>query len=179
MLYMRFEILKGEEISDGVFGQFYELLKSSFLREEYRSFEGQKALIKKRIYEILFCFDAEKVIGAMSFWHLDDFIFIEHFAVDESVRGQGIGTKMLRKIRDYIKGAVILEVELPYNEVNRKRIAFYERNSFCYNDFEYFQRPLNVGDEPLPLRIMSSPESLSAEKFEVVRKKLVEAVYKS
>lgn len=175
----KFEFLKGAEISDEVFETFYNLLKKSFPRVEYRSFNGQKALLSKEIYEILFCFDGEKIIGAMSFWRLDKFVFIEHFAVDESERGRGIGTKMLEKIQKRINGFVILEVELPYNEISKKRISFYERNGFVYNDFEYFQQPLNKGDEPLPLRIMSYPKRLSAKEFEEIRKRLVKAVYNS
>lgn len=179
MSEFKFEFLNGAEISDKNFALFYNLLEKAFPRVEYRSFDGQKALLHKDIYEILFCFADEKIIGAMSFWHLDRFVFIEHFVVDEAARGHGIGTKMLDKIKSYINGFVILEVELPYNEMSKKRICFYERNGFVYNDFEYYQQPLNKGDEPLPLRIMSYPERLSGEEFEATRKQLVKAVYNS
>ena len=176
---LKFEILKGVEISKEVFEKFYSMLKTSFPRVEYRSFNGQKALLNKDIYEIMFCFDGETIIGAMSFWHLDRFVFIEHFVVDESVRGRGVGTKMLENIKSRTNGFVILEVELPYNEISKKRISFYEQNGFIYNDFEYFQQPLNEGDEPLPLRIMSHPERLCEREFEVIRNRLVKAVYNS
>lgn len=176
---LQFKILKGAQIDEEHFNEFYGYLEKCFLREEYRSFEAQKALIKKKIYEILFCILEGKTVGVIAFWHLDDFIFIEHLAVDESMRGQKIGTKMLEFIKKHFNTRVILEVELPYNEINRKRIAFYEHSGFIYNDFEYYQKPLNKGDEPLPLRIMSYPDSLSAEKFSIIRKKLIEGVYNS
>ena len=176
---MEFKILNGSEITDEKFDIFYNILKKSFLKEEYRSFEKQKALLNKKIYEILFCSIEGKVAGIMAFWHLEEFVFVEHFAVDEGLRGQGIGSKMLDFIKSNLKTFVILEVELPYNEINRSRIDFYARNGIKFNEFEYYQSPLNEGDKPLALRIMSYPEGLSAKKFKAVRKKLVEAVYKS
>ena len=176
---MEFRILKGKEISDKIFEQMYALLQSSFLREEYRDYERQKMLLNKEIYEVLLVLSGETVVGMTAFWHLSDFVFIEHLVVNKDERSKGIGSKMLQKIKEYTSGSVILEVELPYNEINRKRIGFYERNGFVYNNFEYFQKPLNQGDEPLPLRIMSYPNELSEEKFENIRKRLVKGVYNS
>ena len=86
---------------------------------------------------------------------------------------------MLETIKNHFNSTVILEVELPYNEMNKRRIAFYERNGFNFNDFEYFQVPLNEGDKPLPLRIMSCPEKITKQEFEVIRQKLKNAVYNS
>ena len=110
---MEFKILNGSEITDEKFDIFYNILKKSFLKEEYRSFEKQKALLNKKIYEILFCSIEGKVAGIMAFWHLEEFVFVEHFAVDEGLRGQGIGSKMLDFIKSNLKTFVILEVELP------------------------------------------------------------------
>lgn len=176
---LEFKILKGKEISDKLFKNFYNLLESSFPHIEYRSFENQKALLAKEIYHILFCFKDEIMIGAMAFWHIDGYVFIEHFAVNKAFRGHKIGTKMLEKIKNNTEGFVILEIELPYNEISRKRIDFYKRNGFYYNDFEYYQTPLNKGDKPLPLRIMSYPDYLEKTEFSKIQKALVKAVYNS
>ena len=175
----KFEMLGFGKITDEKFDRFYELLESSLPRVEFRDKCRQKNLLNIKVYEMLFCSVDEKCIGALAFWHLDDTIFVEHFVVDESYRGKGIGTKMLNALKEQTKSNVILEVELPYNEMNKRRIAFYERNGFCYNDFEYYQVPLNKGDEPLPLRIMSYPKSISLQEFESIREKLKKAVYQS
>ena len=81
-------------------------------------------------------------------------------------------------IQNKFNNKVILEVELPYNETNRKRIYFYEQHGFSYNDFEYFQTPLNQGDEPLPLRIMSYPDPINRKEFEKAQNLLKESAYK-
>lgn len=176
---MELKIVKGKDVRDELFKKFYLLIKKSFPGNEHRGFERQKALLEKNIYEILFCFDNNEVIGILAYWHLDSFVFIEHFAVDEFARGNGVGTKMLEFIKKTYQITIILEVELPCNEISKRRILFYKRNGFCYNDFEYYQKPLNPGDEPLPLRIMSYPGEITSKEFQKIIKTLVNSVYKS
>lgn len=174
---MNFEILSKSEVDNCLFKEFYSILEKSFLREEYRSFENQKALLKKDFYKILFCKEDNKVIGIMALWELGEFLFVEHFAVNPDFRNLGIGGKMMKFILENCKNTVILEVELPYNDINKRRIAFYERAGFVYNGFEYYQSPLNEGDKPLPLRIMSYPKGICEEEFLSVKSKLLKFVY--
>ena len=174
---LTFEILYKSEITDERFSTFFSFLEQAMFKEEYRSFSHQKSLINNDCYKILFCFQNKTVVGVLAFWELDDFVFIEHFIVGKTARNQGVGSKMLKFLKSNCFSTVILEVELPYNEINKRRIAFYERNGFCFNDFEYYQCPLNKGDEPLPLRIMSSPLPLKKEDFEKVKQTLKRTVY--
>ncbi len=176
---MEFRILNGKSVSNSWFDSFFEILENSFLKEEFRSFEKQKALLEKNAYNILFCFEGDEIIAITAFWHLEGFTFIEHFAVKESFRLKGIGSKMMKFLLNKYKNNVILEVELPYNEVNIKRIEFYKKLGFKYNDFEYFQAPLNKGDKPLPLRIMSYPENITNQEFNDMKAKLIKSVYKN
>lgn len=176
---LEFKILKGKEISNDLFKIFYDFLKESMRKDEFRSFENQKALLDKDIYEIMFCYHKNEVVGVMAFWHLTEFEFIEHFAVKKNYRGIGIGSEMIEFIQNKFQNSVILEVELPYNETNRKRIYFYEQHGFSFNDFEYFQSPLNEGDDPLPLRIMSYPNPISQKEFDKTLNLLKLSVYKA
>ncbi len=178
MQNLKFEIQNSNKITDENFDKFYDILSASLPRVEYRDYNRQKDLLKIKVYNILFCKVENDIVGALAFWKLEDAVFVEHFIVDKEYRGKNIGTKMLAFLKEQTNSTVILEVELPYNEMNKRRIAFYERNGFYYNDFEYFQIPLNKGDEPLPLRIMSCPKSINAKEFEDIRTKLKNAVYK-
>lgn len=174
---LEFKVLKGKEITEELFDVFYEFLSESFLKVEFRSYEAQKRLLKKDSYQILFCFIGDKIVGVMALWNLEDFWFIEHFAVTTALRNKGIGKKMLDFVKLSFEKYVILEVELPYNEMNKKRIGFYQRNGFLYNDYEYYQHPLNKGDKPLPLRIMSFPNEINKEQFDKVAETLKVNVY--
>ncbi len=169
---------KSGEITKHEFLHFFTLLKQGLLPLEYRSLENQKALLENDAYNILFCKDGEQILGALAFWYVEDFVFVEHFVVSPECQNKGIGTKMLSFLQNEIGCLTILEVELPNSALNCRRIEFYKRNGFFYNDFEYFQPPLNEGDEPLELKIMSKPNKLSDKEFQNIRQRLIKAVYK-
>ena len=175
---MDFVFKKHFEIDLAEFDSFFALLKSGLLPLEYRSYQNQKKLLENESYNILFCKHDKNVIGAIAFWYVEDFVFVEHFVVKSECRNQGLGTKMLEVLSTKLDAKVILEVELPNSNINSRRIEFYKRNGFCYNDFEYFQPPLNEGDELLELKIMSKPCALSEEEFQEIRSRLIKAVYK-
>lgn len=173
-----FVIKNSSEINFEEFCDFFALLKQGLMPLEYRSFENQKKLLKNEAYNILFCKQNGKVLGALAFWYVEDFVFVEHFVVSSECRNKGIGTKMLLFLENEIGSLTILEVELPHSALNKRRIEFYKRNGFCYNEFEYYQPPLNTGDEPLELKIMSKPKQLNEKEFQQIRQRLIKAVYK-
>ena len=72
---------------------------------------------------------------------------------------------------------VFLEVEPPNCEISKKRVSFYEKLGFSFNDFYYLQQPLNPGDSPFRLNIMSYPESIGEKEFEKYKKDIYRDVY--
>ena len=57
-------------------------------------------------------------------------------------------------------------------------IAFYERNGFVMNPFEYMQPAMGEDRHAIPLRIMSYPKRLLADEFETMRDVLYCHVYR-
>ena len=57
------------------------------------------------------------------------------------------------------------------------RVSFYEKLGFSFNDFYYLQQPLNPGDSPFRLNIMSYPESIGEKEFEKYKKDIYRDVY--
>ena len=88
----------------------------------------------------------------------DAFLFVEHFAVRKSCRNGGLGAVLLTQLTAQSRKPVILEVELPTGELEARRIAFYERNGFVMNPFEYMQPAMGEDRHAIPLRIMSYPK---------------------
>ena len=72
---------------------------------------------------------------------------------------------------------IVLEVEPPYDEMKRRRIAFYERQGFCQNDYPYVQPPYREGETGVELILMSLPSPLS-DCGECI-KEMYEKVYKT
>lgn len=161
------------------FEKIYGLLSASLPAEEIRSFELQFKLFSKKPYH-LYVKKTEQgeIIGILSAWEFEDLRFIEHLAVNESFRGGGIGGKILEEYLKMDDRQVILEVELPDNDMAKRRIGFYERHGFGLNTFQYEQLPLNKGDQPLPLYLMTYPVTLSEEEFEKKKEFLYDSVYR-
>ena len=86
-------------------------------------------------FELILC--GGEPIGFFGWWELDSFRYVEHFATSPEVRGRGYGEAALREFVQESDKMVILEVELPAEEMARRRIGFYERLGFCTNPHPY------------------------------------------
>ena len=84
---------------------------------------------------------------------------------------------MLEELARQKAGKVVLEVELPEDSLKKRRIGFYERHGFTFNEYPYIQPPMGEDRHEIPLRIMSAPEPLSQDEFQSVRTELYKSVY--
>ncbi len=155
------------------FDSIYRIMEQSFPDDERRPYDEQKELLLDSRYSIY----AENG-GFIAIWEFEEFVFIEHFAVDESKRNSGLGSKMLANFLGITNKTVCLEVECPDTEIAKRRIGFYERNGFFLNEYEYFQPPISKGKNIVPLMIMTSKSKVTKEKFEKIRDTLYKEVYK-
>lgn len=164
-------------IGDIRFEKIYTILSSSLPQCEMRSKEKQRQLLSDDRYHIITAEDNGEIVGFIALWKLTGVYFIEHFAVDNTKRNCGIGAGLLEYCIN-VFAPVVLEVE-PENSSPeaRRRIGFYKRNGFAYNDYEYYQPPMQDGFDLLPLKIMSYPDILDVNDFEKVRSILYREIY--
>ena len=73
---------------------------------------------------------------------------------------------------------MVLEVEVPEDELTCRRVGFYERHGLVYNEYPYLQPPLRKGNDLLPLRFMTYPASIDEETYERYKKQMYKFVYK-
>ena len=78
------------EIYKDDFDSFFKVMEKSFPEIERRTYEGQKELFDESQYRVLGYKNNNKVTAFIAFWEFDDFHFIEHFAVAEELRGNGM-----------------------------------------------------------------------------------------
>lgn len=167
------------EIYKDDFDSFFKVMEKSFPEIERRTYEGQKELFDESQYRVLgYKNNNNEVTAFIAFWEFDDFHFIEHFAVDEELRGNGIGSRFIKDFLNKSAKKTVLEVEYPEDEISMRRIEFYKRIGMNINDYEYVQPPLQKGQELLPLKIMSYPDTLDKAQFDYIRKELYDNVYK-
>lgn len=165
--------LKREEFDD-----FYKLLAASFPPSEIRNYEGQKNLLNLEQYEIYILKENQEILAFFAEWSNDDFRFIEHLAVNPAFRSQGLGSKTLQAYHAQDNRPVILEVEIPEDEVSKKRIKFYEKNGYELTDFKYNQPILNKGYDTVPLVLMTYPNLLDTKDLQQAKLWLDQTVYK-
>lgn len=158
-----------------------QLLHSAFPPEERRDDDRQRINTDKesRFYTLYIYRDGDKPlpVGVLTYWDFDSFLYIEHLAIDPSLRGQGYGQTVLASFGQSRPHPIVLEVEHPTDEQSRRRIRFYQQCGFTLWPCDYLQPPYRKGDSPLPLYLMASGGLDFHHHYDTVRKTLHREVY--
>lgn len=153
------------------------LYLTAFPQAERREITGliQQISIYECIVNLIFA--DQKVAGFIIVWDLEEFVFIEHFAVEPNLRKLGIGEEAISVIRTQFQKTVFLETEIPHDELSSRRIGFYERNGFRKLGRTYFQ-PSYDGIKPeVELILMTTSNDLTEEELDLAVRKIRKKVY--
>ena len=164
-------------ITEERFDLVFSKMTAAFPYEERRDISDQKECLNNKFFKFLEIFDDETAMGFITIWDFPEFIFIEHLAIDEEVRAGGYGSKTIKLVKETYKKPIILEAEAPETEQQIKRIRFYDRAGFKMNSYDY-EQPSYHGSEGVPLKILSYPEFISQEEFDLFLKLTRENPYK-
>lgn len=161
------------------FEMVYPILQEAFPITEVREKQAQQALLEKSAYRLYQIKDEkDEVAGVLAIWELaEDFVYVEHFAICPEKRNGGFGGDVLEAFVKWYGKNVVLEVELPEDDLTKRRIGFYQRHGFVLNDYPYLQPPLRKGQGFLPLRLMTSPYHIDEAMYTKYRKLIYENVY--
>ncbi|BEH00487.1 GNAT family N-acetyltransferase [Bacteroides sedimenti] len=165
--------------SDKEYYRFAEnLLADAFPVEERRELSLQRDYTdhNNRFHNNILLSNEEPV-GFISYWDFDRFCYVEHFAIDPSLRSNGYGQKVLTSLKEKLQCPIVLEVELPEEEISIRRIGFYQRHGFQLWKEEYQQPPYRKGDGYLPMWLMADGDLNCEKDFEVVRDCIYKEVY--
>ena len=100
--------------------------------------------------------NSPKALGLLTTWEFDDFIYIEHFAIDPTLRSQGYGSEALKAFIHEHGKPIVLEAEPPTDALSIRRIEFYERIGLTLYDFPYMQPAYTEDSHPVELRLMGT-----------------------
>jgi ribosomal protein S18 acetylase RimI-like enzyme len=151
-----------------------EIYENSFPEDERRDFTSLSDLLVNNEDIHISLFAENGLVNAfIIYWNFTDFIYIEHFAVDRKFRGQGWGTKIMQAFMNNVQTPIVMEVELPHDDISRKRIAFYERLSFAAFPQPYVQPSYGEGKREVEMRLMRFGQI----DFEYVKSTLYAKVY--
>ncbi len=167
-----------ELLQPEAFDRVFSIMLESFPPDERRTREEQAALLEKDIYRVYVLKNEDhEIVAFIAAWEFEDFVFLEHFAVEKSHRNGGKGGQFLSELVGRLNKRVCLEVEPPDAGLASRRIAFYERNGFTLNPYPYIQPAITSGRNPIPLMIMSTDGGMDLKTFEKMRTLVYEFVY--
>ncbi len=133
-----------------------ETYNASFPVAERRDFSLVKELLDSQpFFNLYVLLQDNAYVGFISIWNFGSFVYVEHFAIDEQARNGGIGRIALQQFMEQFNLPIILEVELPEDEMSKRRIGFYERIGFSLCNVSYFQPPYRKGEASIEMRLMS------------------------
>ena len=158
----------------------FEVVKSLYLSafppEERREYNEliQQLYINECAVNLIIA--GGKTAGFCITWDFNDFVYLEHFAIEPVMRGLGIGEGILALIKDIFNKPVILEAEPPADEISTRRIRFYQRNGFKLLHRPYLQ-PSYDGIKPeVEMKLMSTGVDFTSEELDsyidIIRKKV-------
>lgn len=155
-----------------------QLMHTAFPQEERRDTPQQREYSDNNpLFRSNVILEDGKAIGMISYWKMDGFFYIEHFAIDPTLRNGGYGKRVLEAIKEELQGPIVLEVEEPTDEMSTRRINFYKRLDFILHEKPYMQPPYRKGDSGLPMFLMTCGEIDMISDFEKVKKALYKEVY--
>ena len=149
------------------FEQAWDLYLAAFPADERRCLDFQKMVLCDDAYHFDILTENDHFVGFVLWWEFEKILYIEHFATLPALRGKGIGRQVLADFftKDN-KKTVLLEVEKPEEEIQVRRINFYQRLGLKLNVHTYFQPSYSVGGTDVELLIMTYPIEISADELD-------------
>lgn len=99
-----------------------------------------------------------QLIGLLTFWRCEGFVFVEHFFILPEYRSEGYGAEALRCFMGEQKQCVLLECEPPINTMATRRIKFYRSLGYERLEVSYRQPPYRAGGAYLDMYLMSTQQ---------------------
>lgn len=155
---------------------WYEKLNEYFPVEEMKSKEHMELLMKEKgdMYH-----KDEGPNHVLMYAETNDFVFVDYVYVSSASRGQGLGHKLIEKLKKKNK-PIILEVEpIDYDETDtEKRLRFYKREGFVHAISIGYRRRSLATNEVNEMEILYwSPENASEESILEKMKKTYEEIH--
>ena len=149
-----------------------QLFVTAFPEDERRDLTAQRHNTDHNpAFHCMLAVDEGMPVGFFTVWDFGRYCYGEHFATDPALRNHGYGSKILNAVRLRIGKPIVIEVEIPNNELSIRRIDFYRRNGMhLWEGYDYIQPSYRPHGNALPMLLMASRGLTPAADFaEVVR----------
>ena len=91
-----------KKLEEKDFINYFNKMCNDFPYEERRDCEKQKRLLSNENYNWYIVKDETGECAYLTYWEYDDFVFVEHFAIEKNKRGKGHGSLVLQEFINFI-----------------------------------------------------------------------------
>lgn len=142
---------------------------NSFPIDERRESDQLEALQGSPGYTFYAIKKDSMLCGILEKWSFSHFYFIEHIAIIPVMQNKGIGSFVLSNMLKRSDKPVILEAEVPFDEVSEKRIDFYMMAGFTVLNIDYTQPPYYPGKNSVPMLLLADRDLPPKSIIEIVQ----------
>ncbi len=143
-----------QSASKTYFGVLFQFYLESFPTEERRELKALVNLLSEPEMFFTAVLNDNKIVGMVVYWNFGGFLYIEHLALFPDQRRKGLGSVVLKMLR-MLGRPILLECEMPYDEISTNRVSFYNKAGFSSLPIDYFQPPYREGESLLPMMLFS------------------------
>lgn len=144
-------------------GELFErvdaLYSQAFPYHEQRDVAAKQRALSDSHYALEAWFDGAQFVGLSGLWNFNGYSYIEHLAVDASLRSQGYGKRLLGQLLA-LHPLIILEIDPLTTDIAHKRLRFYESMGFVANPYAHRHPTYHPGIEDHELIVLSCPQAI-------------------
>jgi len=162
---MAIENVKISNSTDDLFKDFQQLYHKSFPEFEQRTLAQQEKAFLQENYHLTAYIEHNTFIGFIAYWEFESFIYIEHFAITQLIRGQGYGYRVLSDFMTANTKIIILEIDPIVDEISAARLRFYEKCGFKLNTHAHIHPPYRAGYQGHDLQLLTTQREISKKEY--------------
>lgn len=110
-------------------------------------------------------FDEDVFIGLSGCWQFAGYCYVEHLAIDDTLRSRGYGKQLLAQILTRAP-LTILEIDPLSSEIAHKRLRFYQSMGFHANPWAHRHPTYHQGIADHELLVLSYPQPIDERQYQ-------------
>ena len=159
-----FSITRIEKMDDPHYQTVDRLYETAFPYHEKRDERAKQVALDNESYHLNAWHFNDIFVGFIGCWQFDDYAYIEHLAIDPSLRSQGFGKKVLERFMVQ-HPLTILEIDPLTTEIANRRLRFYQGLGFVENSYPHAHPSYHSEINDHELVVLSSKKVISNDQY--------------
>lgn len=173
------KIVRLTDINNPLYPVFKEVYNTSFPIFEQRTENQQMDAFGSESYRLDCYMDEDCFVGFIAYWVFTHYIYVEHFAIHPSLRGQGKGGFILSDVISRTDQRIVLEIDPVVDEVSAARLHFYRSYGFSENPFSHIHPPYREGYSGHNLIVLTTGGQMTKAEYDQFSLDMVGVIMKN